>query len=187
MSGAPKSDHGSNTAVSPPVVGEGVLLAVHPRVVDLSPSERGVFERLLVGESNLEIARARGTSPRTVANQVVAIFRKTGVGSRRELIAATGEAHEPIEGASEARDSKPLTLRERQVTIRAALGQSNKVIASELGIAPSTVGVVFMRAAAKLEGKSRADLIRACSRGISDPSALDGETRYPSTRSRQVG
>lgn len=33
------------------------------------------------------IARRRGTSPRTVANQIASIFRKHGVGSRAELVA----------------------------------------------------------------------------------------------------
>lgn len=52
---------------------------------------RGVFD----GKSNDAIARERGTSPRTVANQVASVFRKHGVSSRAELVArylATDEA-----------------------------------------------------------------------------------------------
>jgi DNA-binding CsgD family transcriptional regulator len=52
----------------------------------LSPAERAVLERVIRGESNSEIARARKTSPRTVANQLASIFQKVGVGSRRELV-----------------------------------------------------------------------------------------------------
>ena len=44
---------------------------------------RGVFD----GKSNDAIARERGTSPRTVANQVASAFRKHGVSSRAELVA----------------------------------------------------------------------------------------------------
>jgi DNA-binding NarL/FixJ family response regulator len=44
---------------------------------------RGIFE----GKSNDTIARARGTSPHTVANQVASIFRKHAVASRAELVA----------------------------------------------------------------------------------------------------
>lgn len=40
------------------------------------------------GHSNAEIAGMRGTSVRTVANQLAAIYGKLGVGSRVELIAA---------------------------------------------------------------------------------------------------
>lgn len=61
----------------------GVADAVEP----LSAAERSVLAALLAGRSNREISGARGTSERTVANQVRAIFDKLGVGSRRELVA----------------------------------------------------------------------------------------------------
>lgn len=51
----------------------------------LSRAERAVVMLALDGLSNQEIARARGTSLRTVANQIASIFRKLGVGSRPEL------------------------------------------------------------------------------------------------------
>jgi DNA-binding CsgD family transcriptional regulator len=51
----------------------------------LTPAERDVVEHILSGASNVDIARVRGTSSRTVANQVASIFRKLGVQSRAEL------------------------------------------------------------------------------------------------------
>ncbi len=51
----------------------------------LTPAERLVALDLLDGKSNPEIARARGTSARTIANQVAAIFRKLGVASRSDF------------------------------------------------------------------------------------------------------
>jgi DNA-binding CsgD family transcriptional regulator len=54
----------------------------------LTLSERDVTELLVAGLSNAEIARRRGSSARTVANQVASIFRKVGVASRLELQAA---------------------------------------------------------------------------------------------------
>jgi DNA-binding NarL/FixJ family response regulator len=53
----------------------------------LSPCERDVLRAVVRGDSNREIAKQRGTSERTVANQVQAIFRKVGVHSRCELAA----------------------------------------------------------------------------------------------------
>lgn len=53
----------------------------------LTASERVIAELVLQGQSNAEIARTRGTSVRTIANQIAAIYRKLGVGSRRELFA----------------------------------------------------------------------------------------------------
>lgn len=55
----------------------------------LTPAEKAVYERLLAGDSYQDIADVRGTSVRTVANQVASIFGKLGVGSRAELIART--------------------------------------------------------------------------------------------------
>ena len=52
----------------------------------LTAAERDVLEALIRGCSNLEIARERGRSPRTIANQVSSIFRKFQVVSRAELM-----------------------------------------------------------------------------------------------------
>jgi DNA-binding CsgD family transcriptional regulator len=54
----------------------------------LSVAERTVVLDLLDGASRRDIAFSRGTSPRTVANQMASIFRKFRVNSRVELLAA---------------------------------------------------------------------------------------------------
>jgi DNA-binding NarL/FixJ family response regulator len=54
---------------------------------ELTPAERQVALAVLAGLSNADIARMRGSSPRTVANQLAALFRKLGVHSRAELAA----------------------------------------------------------------------------------------------------
>jgi DNA-binding NarL/FixJ family response regulator len=53
----------------------------------LTQSERGVVELVMQGWSNSRIAAERGTSSRTIANQLSAAYRKLGVQSRRQLIA----------------------------------------------------------------------------------------------------
>jgi DNA-binding NarL/FixJ family response regulator len=58
--------------------------------------EAEVLRLLLEGLSNVEIARERERSPRTVANQVARLFRRLGVRSRLELFA---RAAEPCGGA----------------------------------------------------------------------------------------
>lgn len=52
----------------------------------LSPAEREVVLAVATGQSNAEIARARGTSANTVANQLRSIYGKLKVGNRMELI-----------------------------------------------------------------------------------------------------
>lgn len=68
---------------------ELVLFTWEPEAADasmLTASEREVLALIAEGGSNAEIARARSTSPRTIANQVASILRKTGCTSRFELI-----------------------------------------------------------------------------------------------------
>ncbi len=67
-------------AVSVPVLAPG-------RVASLTEAERAVVARVLEGASNAEIAAERGTSARTVANQLAAVYRKLGALGRAELAA----------------------------------------------------------------------------------------------------
>lgn len=58
----------------------------------LTEAERDVALAVARGLSNAEIAKGRGASPRTIANQVAAIMKKLGVSSRVELAAQFGAA-----------------------------------------------------------------------------------------------
>jgi len=60
--------------------------AARPLPAQLSPAERELARGLRAGLSNAELAAARGTSIKTVANQLHALYRKLGVCSREELI-----------------------------------------------------------------------------------------------------
>jgi DNA-binding CsgD family transcriptional regulator len=53
----------------------------------LTEAEREVLALVREGLSNADIARRRGRSVRTVANQIASIFAKCGVRSRAELFA----------------------------------------------------------------------------------------------------
>lgn len=71
--------------ISWPVAKEGQVDA-------LTPSERDVLSQVVLGASNAQIARRRGTSVRTVANQMSRLLEKLGAGSRYELIRRFGGA-----------------------------------------------------------------------------------------------
>lgn len=59
----------------------------HPLMEKLTPREREVAEMVCRGFSNREIGAMLGTSPNTVRNQTVQLFRKLEVDNRAELAA----------------------------------------------------------------------------------------------------
>jgi DNA-binding NarL/FixJ family response regulator len=61
-------------------------------------------------------------------------------------------------------DHARLSEREELVVAQVVAGLSNKHIASNLGVSPSTVGVLLFRAATKLGVRSRSDLVAAYTR-----------------------
>jgi DNA-binding CsgD family transcriptional regulator len=58
----------------------------------LTPGERQVITLIAQGKTDAQIAKARGTSVRTVLNQVTSVFRKLGIKTREELLALLGAA-----------------------------------------------------------------------------------------------
>jgi DNA-binding NarL/FixJ family response regulator len=63
----------------------------------LTTAEREVLGLVLEGHSNAKIAALRGTSVRTVANQVASLLRALGARSRFELIGRLGRGVRPSE------------------------------------------------------------------------------------------
>jgi DNA-binding NarL/FixJ family response regulator len=53
--------------------------------VSLTEAERDVLRQRLLGKSAAAIAEERGSSPRTVSNQLSSLYAKLGVGSRSQL------------------------------------------------------------------------------------------------------
>jgi DNA-binding CsgD family transcriptional regulator len=62
---------------------------------ELTLAEQEVLKAVVQGASNDEIARSRGVSTNTIANQLRSIYTKLGVASRRELAALCMRAVRP--------------------------------------------------------------------------------------------
>jgi len=73
-------DHGSSQPSSV------AASATDGGLATLSFAEREIVELLMKGMPNAQIAEARRTSSRTVANQLQRLYRKLGVTSRVELV-----------------------------------------------------------------------------------------------------
>lgn len=87
----------------------------------LSPAEQAVAALAASGLSNAEIATARKSSGRTVANQMAAILRKLGMRSRHEIAAHLPDrpSHEPPADRAQASREVP-----SERAIRAAHGRA---------------------------------------------------------------
>jgi len=81
-----------------PSVGAAEVTTASPPGGSMSPAEREVLVLLTRGLSNDEIAKERGTSVRTVANQLQNLYRKFQVTSRVELVAKLGARVTPVSG-----------------------------------------------------------------------------------------
>ncbi len=83
------------------------------------------------------------------------------------------------ENAPVSPSRRELSERERQALAYAKLGHSNKLIAYELGISASTVGVLLWRAANKLGTKTREELLRV---PLDDRQEAEGRGEAPDSR-----
>lgn len=94
-----RTDHPAH-AFELALAGESLIVVSLPFIElavldDLTPAEREVVAGIVRSRSNGEIARARGTSVRTLANQIAAVYRKLGIVSRAELVVRCGQLHGP--------------------------------------------------------------------------------------------
>jgi DNA-binding NarL/FixJ family response regulator len=136
---------------------------------DGDATTRAARERLREAVSALD--RARGGLRRRDPDGAVDLWRVL-VASRWSLVETfesdgrrylVARVNEPRSG-----EFAPLTPREHDVLGYARMGHHNKLIAYELGLAPSTVRVLLSRAAAKLGATSRADLVARYDRFVTN-------------------
>jgi len=139
---------------------------------ELTPAEDAVTRGLVRGLSYEQIARERGTSVRTVANQVRATFRKLEIHSRAELFYKlhAGARRLPRAAIEPARALAGLSPRARTVLVRRAFGDSLKLIAHDLGVSPTTICRELQRGMAALGLAVPAELVLAlCAEPLSPP------------------
>lgn len=144
-----------------PTAGADAVLESSGEVAHATGDATPRSSRQALREAVLATDRARGSLRRRAPEEALEVWRGLVAGrwtlldhfdrdGRRYVIAHRNDPDAP--------DPRALTLRERQVVGYAALGQSNKLIAYELGVSESTVGVLLHKAAAKLGARSRGEL-----------------------------
>jgi DNA-binding NarL/FixJ family response regulator len=164
------------------------------RVKDAAEPAQARTSREALREAVLTQVRSSGVLRRSDPEEAVAVWRALVAGrwslvdhfdsdGRRFFIARRNDPR--------ARELADLPLRERQVVSYACLGHSNKLIAYELGLSPSTVATNLARVEAKLGARTRADLIRRCRAPVLGLTSEEGEAgsgeRAPSSPEGRLG
>jgi DNA-binding NarL/FixJ family response regulator len=113
-------------------------VAESPRAKLRSPTHAEVYDLVVQGLSNEEIAERLGLTPRTVKYRISGILETTGHTNRVGLIAAHGQAHT---GKKKVDGLRHALAGERQAAVYDLLvtGTSGPQIAKKLGITPRTV------------------------------------------------
>jgi len=117
-------------------------------LAELTEAEQRVVRLAMVGLSNRAIAALRSSAQRTIENQLTSAYKKLGLSGRRELKALGAEAPRAPRGRSLA-----LTHRELRILELVDTGQSNKVIASAMGVSLSTISSTLTRVRQKLRAR----------------------------------
>ncbi|MGW5675343.1 helix-turn-helix transcriptional regulator [Streptomyces sp. NPDC003860] len=89
----PRSSAAPRVAVSVEAAGPGEHMALLAAAHGLTPRERDVTALVLRGHSTVEIGRLARLSPHTVQEHLKSVFEKTGVRSRRDLVATVFARH----------------------------------------------------------------------------------------------
>jgi DNA-binding CsgD family transcriptional regulator len=123
-------------------------------VLPLTAAELHVARCAAEGLSNRAIALRRGSSARTVANQMASILRKLAVGSRAALASIPS-------GPPPYLDVRCISPREARIVALVARGASQKVVAIELRLGLSTVSTALRQVRERFGLHSNAELSRA--------------------------
>jgi DNA-binding CsgD family transcriptional regulator len=106
----------------------------------LPAAELSAVRLLIEGRTYQEMAALRRTSPRTIANQLSAVFRKLGVSGRSELLSklARGEGANPTNAAAQDSDPEVRTPRRSAATRQIDPGRARRAQAAPWEEPPRT-------------------------------------------------
>jgi DNA-binding CsgD family transcriptional regulator len=185
----PKENEAISTEPPTEVPPPEAILKPDGRLEHAEPAAQGDAARAALHRAVLAMDQARGRMRRDDPDRAVALWRALVAGrwslldhfdsdGRRFIVAHRNDAKIP--------DKRGLSLREQQVLAHASIGNSNKVIAYELGLSVSTVGTHLASARTKLNLPSRAALSPSAATNPGNGLASDLENAVTPPRPSHV-